>query len=59
MFKIDPIQSMMCYTDASFAGDWNQSWSEESSSVFSRTGYVIIIEDAQFHCIQNYNLKYH
>ena len=41
MFKIDPSQSIMYYVDASFAGYWNQSWSEEPSSVFSRTGYVI------------------
>ena len=27
--------------DASFVGDWNQSWSEEPTSVFSRTVYVI------------------
>ena len=37
MFKIDSSQSVMCYVDASFAGDWNQSWSEEPSSVFLRT----------------------
>ena len=28
--------------DASFAGDWNTSWSDEPSSVMSRTGYVIL-----------------
>ena len=41
MFKIDRNQSIICYVDASFAGDWIQIWNEESSSVFSRTGYVI------------------
>ena len=41
IFKIDPTKCVVCFVDASFAGDWNQSWSEEPSSVFSRTGYVI------------------
>ena len=27
--------------DASFAGDWNKTWSHEPSSVLSRTGYLI------------------
>ena len=41
IFKIDPTKSVVCFVDASFAGDWNQSWSEEPSLVFSRTGYII------------------
>ena len=32
--------SIDTYVDASFAGEWNQAWSEEPSSVMSRTGYV-------------------
>ena len=28
--------------DSSFAGDWNRSWSQDSTSVFSRTGYVVV-----------------
>ena len=39
--KIDPNQSAVCFVDASFAGDWNQNWSKEPISVFSRLGYVI------------------
>ena len=41
IFKIDQTKSVVCFIDASFAEDWNQNWSEEPSSVFSRTGYVI------------------
>ena len=41
IFNFDSTKSVECYVDASFAGDWNQIWSEEPSSVFSRTGYVI------------------
>ena len=32
---------MEVYVDASFAGDWNTAWSEEPTSVMSRTGYAI------------------
>ena len=41
LFKIDKSKSIDIYVDASFAGDWDRSWSEEPSSVFSRTGFVI------------------
>ena len=41
IFKIDPNKSVVCFVDAPFVRDWNQSWSEEPSSVFSRTGYLI------------------
>ena len=37
----DRTRGLEVYVDASFAGDWNQSWSEEQASVLSRTGYVI------------------
>ena len=38
VFKVDRTKSIEVYADAAFAGDWNQSWSQEPSSVFSRTG---------------------
>ena len=41
VFKIDKTKNIEVYVDAAFAGDWNQSWSQEPSSVFSRTGYFI------------------
>ena len=41
LFKIDKTKSIDIYVDASFAGDWDKSWSEEPSSVFSRTRFVI------------------
>ena len=34
-------KSLKVYVDASFAGDWNKVWSEEPTSVISRTGYLI------------------
>lgn len=37
LFKVDITKSIDVYVDASFAGDWNISWSENPSSVFSRT----------------------
>ena len=41
--KFSPIlsKSMEVYVDASFAGDWNTAWSDEPTSVMSRTGYII------------------
>ena len=41
LFRPDKSKSIENYVDASFAGDWNTSWSDEPSSVMSRTGYVI------------------
>ena len=41
VFKPDKTLSIETYVDASFAGEWNQTWSEEPSSVMSRTGYTI------------------
>ena len=41
MFTPDKSKSMDVYVDASFAGEWNTEWSDEASSVMSRTGYVI------------------
>ena len=34
MFKINPSQSIIYYVNASFTGDWNQSWSEEPYQCF-------------------------
>ena len=42
LFKPDKTKSIDTYVDASFAGEWNTSWSDEPSSVMSRTGYVIL-----------------
>ena len=41
LFRPDKNRSIDTYVDASFAGEWNTSWSDEPSSVMSRTGYVI------------------
>ena len=41
LFKIDRSKSIEVFVDASFAGDWNKSWSSDPSSVFSRTGFLI------------------
>ena len=41
IYTPDKTRSMDVYVDASFAGDWNQTWSDEPTSVMSRTGYVI------------------
>ena len=41
-FKPDASHSIDTFVDASFAGEWNRGWSEDPSSVFSRTGYVIM-----------------
>ena len=40
-FTPDRTKSIDTYVDASFAGEWNAEWSNESSSVMSRTGYII------------------
>ena len=42
LFCPDKTKSIDTYVDASFAGEWNTEWSEEPSSVMSRTGYVIL-----------------
>eukprot|EP00957_Ditylum_brightwellii_P130175 9929412-Ditylum_brightwellii.AAC.1 len=41
IMKPDTNNGLEIYVDASFAGDWNQSWIEEPTSVLSITGYVI------------------
>ena len=35
-------KSIVVNVDASFTGEWNTAWSEEPSSVISRTGYIIL-----------------
>ena len=42
VFRPDTQRSIDTYVDASFAGEWNSTWSDEPSSVMSRTGYVIM-----------------
>ena len=34
-------KSLEAYVDASFAGGWNKTWSNEATSVMSRTGFLI------------------
>ena len=41
VFKPDATQSITTFVDASFAGEWNTSWGDEPSSVFSRTSFVV------------------
>jgi hypothetical protein len=40
-FSPELSKSLEVYVDASFAGDWSSMWSEEPTSVMSRTGYLI------------------
>ena len=42
ILKPDSSRGIECHVDASFAGDWDKSLSHIPSSVFSRTGYVIL-----------------
>ena len=42
IFQPDKNKSIDTFVDASFAGEWNSAWSDEPSSVMSRTGYVIM-----------------
>ena len=42
IYRPDKKKSIDTYVDAPFAGDWNTSWSNEPSSVMSRTGYVVM-----------------
>ena len=39
--KPDRAKRIEVFVDASFAGDWNKLFSDEPSSVMSRTGFVI------------------
>ena len=40
-FIPDRTKSLEVFVDASFAGDWNKEWSDEPTSVMSRTGFLI------------------
>ena len=42
ILKPDLKKGIQCYVDADFAGSWNSANSEDASSVYSRTGYVIM-----------------
>lgn len=42
IYHPDRTNSIDTYVDASFAGDWNTSWSDESSSAMPRTGYILL-----------------
>ena len=42
IYKPDKTKSIDTFVDASFAGEWNTAWSDEPSSVMSRTGYIIL-----------------
>ena len=42
ILKPDMKKGIQCYVDADFAGSWNSANSEDASSVYSRTGYVIM-----------------
>eukprot|EP00957_Ditylum_brightwellii_P027607 2087127-Ditylum_brightwellii.AAC.1 len=39
--KLDMSRKLEVYEDASFARDWEKSWSDDSKIVMSRTGCVI------------------
>ena len=41
LFEVDKIKSVDVYVDTSFTSDWNIYWSQDPSSVFSRTCYLI------------------
>ena len=41
-YRPNMLNSIIVYVDASFAGEWNKAWSDEPSSVMSRTGYIIL-----------------
>ena len=42
LYRPDKNRSIDTYIDASFAGEWNTSWSDDPLSVMSRNGYVIL-----------------
>ena len=42
IYRPDKTRCIDVYVDASFAGEWNEAWSEDSSSVMSRTGFTIM-----------------
>ena len=42
LYQPDKTRSIDTYVEASFEGEWNTSWSDDPSSVMSRTGYIIL-----------------
>ena len=42
VLRPDSSRGIQCYVDADFAGSWNSTDSDDPSSVYSRTGYVIM-----------------
>ena len=42
IYSSDKSKSVETIVDASFAGYWNQRWSEDPISVMSRTGYMVM-----------------
>ena len=44
-------KGLECYVDADFAGGWNIMDSEDASSVYSRTGYVITYAGCAIHWV--------
>jgi hypothetical protein len=42
ILKPDHSQGMQCYIDADFANGWSNADCEEPSSVYSRSGYMIM-----------------
>lgn len=45
LFQPNKFHSIHIFVDASFAGEWNTSWNNEPSSVYSRSGYVISLSN--------------
>ena len=41
-YRSDASKSIVVYVDVSLAGEWNTAWSDEPSSVISRTGNIIL-----------------
>ena len=50
-------KSLEAYVDASFAGGWNKTWSNEATSVMSRTGFLINTRIVQSFGFQNFKQK--
>eukprot|EP00957_Ditylum_brightwellii_P023613 1782068-Ditylum_brightwellii.AAC.1 len=46
--RLDMSRGFEVFVDVSFAGDWQQAWSEESSSVLSRTEIALSTTEAKY-----------
>ena len=51
IIKPDTTKGLECFVDADFAGGWNVLDADETSSVYSRTGYVIMYAGCPLHWI--------